>query len=77
MFETDRIAAKFTCTGLRRDGGTRAENIMVRKRAKAACDYAKTSNPELATWRESKVTKAPSYAVLVLIVAKVSNKSDD
>lgn len=51
-------------------GVTRAEKIMFRLRAKAACEYAKELNPELSTWYQSKVTKASSYVGRVLLVAK-------
>jgi hypothetical protein len=70
MVDENLTADKFICTGVRREGGTRAENIMVRLRAKAACDYAKELNPELSTWYQSKVTKADSYVGRVLLVAK-------
>ena len=66
-------ADKFICTGVRREGGSRAENIMIRLRAKAACEYAKEINPSLSTWYQSKVTKAPSYVGRVLLVAKGQN----
>ena len=68
--ESNPTADKFICTGIRREGGTMAENIMVRKRAKAACEYAKSLNPDLSTWYQSKVTKAPSYVGRVLLVIK-------
>ena len=68
--ESNPTADKFICTGIRREGGTMAENIMVRKRAKAACEYAKILNPDLSTWYQSKVTKAPSYVGRVLLVVK-------
>ena len=70
MVEEHDSADKFICTGVRREGGARAENIMFRLRAKAACEYAKELNPELSTWYQSKVTKAPSYVGRVLLVAK-------
>ena len=70
MVEEHDSADKFICTGIRREGGTRAENIMVRLRAKAACEYAKELNPELSTWYQSKATKASSYVGRVLLVAK-------
>ena len=67
---SESTTSKFICTGIRREAGTRAENIMVRLRAKAACEYAKELNPELSTWYQSKVTKASSYVGRVLLVAK-------
>lgn len=38
-------AEKFICTGIRYYSQPTSVNIMVRKRAKAACDYAKQLNP--------------------------------
>lgn len=70
MVDAQPTADKFICTGIRREGGTMSENLMVRKRAKAACDYAKSLNPELSTWYQSKVTSAPSYVGRVLLVEK-------
>jgi hypothetical protein len=70
MVDENPTADKFICTGIRREGGTRAENIMIRLRAKAACDYAKELNPELSTWYQSKVTKADSYVGRVLLIAR-------
>lgn len=46
---------------------------MVRLRAKAACDYALELNPELSTWYQSKVTKAPNFAGRVLMVDNAGN----
>lgn len=63
-------AGKSIGTGVRREGGTWSENIMIRLRAKAACEYAKELNPELSTWYQSKVTKASSYVGRVLLVAR-------
>jgi hypothetical protein len=45
-------------------------NIMVRKRAKAACEYAKQLNPSLSTWYQNKPTQARSYAGKVLLTVK-------
>lgn len=56
--------------GIRLEGATRTENIMVRLRAKAACDYALELNPELSTCYQSKVTKAFSFVGRVLLVAR-------
>jgi hypothetical protein len=43
---------------------------MVRKRAKAACEYAKELNPSLSTWYQNKPTQARSYAGKVLLTIK-------
>ena len=63
-------AEKFICTGIRFESAPMSENIVVRKRAKAACDYAKTLNPALSTWFQNKPTKSRSYAGKVLLTIK-------
>lgn len=63
-------AEKFICTGIRYFDQPMSVNIMVRKRAKAACEYAKELNPELSTWFQNKPTKARSYAGKVLLTIK-------
>ena len=63
-------AEKFICTGIRYYSQPMSVNIMVRKRAKAACEYAKQLNPALSTWFQNKPTKARSYAGKVLLTVK-------
>jgi hypothetical protein len=63
-------AEKFVCTGIRLASQPTSANIVVRKRAKAACDYAKTLNPVLATWVQTKPTTARSFAGKVLLTIK-------
>jgi hypothetical protein len=63
-------AEKFICTGIRLAGTSDRMNLVVRKRAKEACDYAKELNPKLSTWYQSKTTKARSYNGRVLLVLK-------
>ena len=63
-------AEKFICTGIRFESAPMSENIVVRKRAKAACDFAKSLNPELSTFFQNKPTKARSYAGKVLLTIK-------
>jgi len=63
-------AEKFICTGIRFESAPMSENIVVRKRAKAACDYAKTLNPALSTFFQNKPTKARNYAGKVLLTLK-------
>jgi hypothetical protein len=63
-------AEKFICTGIRLVGTSDRMNLVVRKRAKEACDYAKKLNPELSTWYQSKTTNAASYNGRVLLVLK-------
>ena len=64
-------AEKFICTGIRLEGQPMSLNVVVRKRAKAACDYAKELNPALSTWFQNKPTKAASYNGKVLLTMKV------
>jgi hypothetical protein len=61
---------KFICTGIRLEGQPQALNILVRKRAKLACDYAKSLNPKLSTFFQTKTTKARSFNGRVLVVSK-------
>lgn len=68
--EANPDAEKFICTGIRFESQPMSVNIMVRKRAKAACDYAKELNPALSTWFQNKPTKARSYAGKVLLTIK-------
>jgi hypothetical protein len=63
-------AEKFICTGIRLAGTSDRMNLVVRKRAKEACDYAKQLNPKLSTWYQSKTTNAKSYNGRVLLVLK-------
>ena len=68
--EANPEAEKFVCTGIRYFDQPMSVNIMVRKRAKAACDYAKEINPNLSTWVQSKLTQAKNYAGKVLLTVK-------
>ena len=61
---------KFICTGIRYYEQPMSVNIMVRKRAKEACEYAKSINPNFSYWYQTKPTKARSYAGKVFIVSK-------
>jgi hypothetical protein len=61
---------KFICTGIRYFNQPVSENIRVRARAKAACDYAKSINPDLSYWYQTKTTKARSYNGKVMVVSK-------
>ena len=63
-------AEKFICTGIRYYSQPMSVNIMVRARAKAACEYAKTIDPNLSTFVQSKPTQARSYAGKVLLTLK-------
>jgi M6 family metalloprotease-like protein len=68
--EANAYAEKFICTGIRYYEQAMSVNITVRKRAKAACDYAKELNPELSTWYQTAPTKARSYAGKVLLTIR-------
>jgi M6 family metalloprotease-like protein len=73
--EANPYAEKFICTGIRYVSQPMSENIKVRKRAKAACDYAKQLNPALSTWFQNKPTNARSYAGKVLLTIKTADIS--
>lgn len=62
--------SKFICTGIRLEGQPVSMNRVVRLRAKLACDYAKSLNPSLSTFYQTKTTKAPSFNGRVLVVSK-------
>ena len=68
--DANPTAEKFICTGIRYYDQPMSVNITVRKRAKAACEYAKQINPALSTWFQNKPTKARSYAGKVLLTVK-------
>lgn len=61
---------KFICTGIRLEGQPVSMNRVVRLRAKLACDYAKSLDPKLSTFYQTKTTKAASYNGRVLVVSK-------
>jgi hypothetical protein len=61
---------KFICTGIRYYQQPMRENIKVRARAKAACDYAKSINPNFSYWYQTKTTQARSYNGKVMVVSK-------
>ena len=63
-------ANKFICTGIWLEGATLKEKIDARRNAKQACDYAKSLDPTLSYWYQTKSTKAPSYKNNVLITMK-------
>lgn len=63
-------ATKFICTGIVNAGVSDARNMLIRKRAKAACEYAKSLNPDLSTWYQRKFSKAISYEGSVLLTIK-------
>jgi len=69
-------AEKFICTGIRYYSQPMSVNIMVRKRAKEACAYAKQLNPELSTWYQNKPTQARSYAGKVLLTVKTPDQTE-
>ena len=70
VVEKSKGNAKFICTGIRYYQQPMSVNVMVRKRAKEACEYAKSLNPDFSFWFQTKPTKARSYAGKVLLVSK-------
>jgi M6 family metalloprotease-like protein len=68
--DANPAAEKFICTGIRYYSQPMSVNIIVRNRAKAACEYAKELNPSLSTWFQNKPTQARSYAGKVLLTVK-------
>jgi M6 family metalloprotease-like protein len=72
LVEGNPEADKFICTGIRLSTASVSQNLLVRKRAKAACDYAQTLNPGLSVWFQSKPTTVRSFAGKVLITLKQS-----
>ena len=68
--ERHDTSQKFICTGIRYFSQPMSVNIMVLKRAKAACEYAKSLDPHLSTWYQNKPTRAATYAGKVLLTVK-------
>ena len=68
--DSNPTAEKFICTGIRFESAPMSENIIVRARAKAACDYAKLLNPALSTYFQNKPSKSKSYSGKVLLTLK-------
>ena len=66
-------ANKYICTGIWLEGATMKEKIDARRNAKQACDYAKSLDPTLSYWYQTKSTKAPSYKNSVLVTMKAQN----
>jgi len=61
---------KFVCTSVITDDTSRANSILYRKRAKAMCDYAKSLNPNLSTWFQSKRSVKRNAEGMLLITVK-------
>ncbi len=74
MIQSNPTATKFTCTGIRYFNQAASVNIVARKRAKAACDYAQALNPKLSVWYQAKSSKARSYAGKVMLTLETSSK---
>jgi hypothetical protein len=68
-------ADRFICTGIRLESQPMSINILVRQRAKAACEFAKELNPSLSTWYQTKPTQAKSYSGKVLLTIKTPDQS--
>lgn len=61
---------KFICTGIRLDGQAQGMNLAVRLRAKLVCEYAKTLQPDLSFWYQTKITKAARYNGHVMVTGR-------
>ena len=65
--DANPYAEKFICTGIRLEGQPMSLNVVVRKRAKAACDYAKQT--QLITWDrlslERLLSRNPTLSILL------------
>ena len=66
-------ASKYICTGIWLEGATMKEKVDARRNAKQACDYAKSIDPALSYWYQTKSTKAPSYKNSVLVTMKAQD----
>lgn len=69
------VVEKVICTGVIMNSYSYSQKLLVRKRAKLACEYAKLVNPNVATWYQSKVTKASSMAGRVMINTKFVSRT--
>lgn len=70
----DSQVTKFICTGIYREGGSAAEKLSARKKAKLACESAASlesdPNSRVSFFYQTKTTKAASYVGKVLITVK-------
>jgi hypothetical protein len=69
FLEANSFLEKLTCTGVRLSNASTSDNLLVRSRAKAACDYAASLIPGLSTWVQSKPTSSRSYSGRVMLAA--------
>lgn len=68
--EANSGATKFVCTSVRLSSTSRAESIAMRAQAKVACEYAKSLDPKLSTWVQSKASTKRSALGMQLITIK-------
>ena len=72
--QRDSEVTKFICTGIYREGGSAAEKLSARKKAKLACESAKSldndPNSQVSFFYQTKTTKATSYVGKVLVTVK-------
>lgn len=61
---------KFVCTSVITDSTSRTNAVLYRKRAKAMCEYAKSLNPNLSTWFQSKKSEKRAAEGMLLITVK-------
>lgn len=69
LVKANPSASKFVCTGVYLSGASAKQNLLMRKRAKAACDYAKSLDSELKVWYQTKSTKAKLVAGRTIVTA--------
>lgn len=63
-------ATKFVCTSVRLSSTPMKQAIAMRAQAKAVCDLAKTVNPDLKIWVQSKVSTKRSAVGMQLVTIK-------
>lgn len=72
--QRDSEVTKFICTGIYREGGSAAEKLSARKKAKLACESARAldddPNSQVSFFYQTKTTKAASYVGKVLVTVK-------
>jgi hypothetical protein len=59
-----------TCTGFRLASQSQSQNVLVKTRARLACDFAKTLNPALTVSVETKITTSASSNGRVIIASR-------
>ena len=72
--QRDSEVTKFICTGIYPEGGSAAEKLSARKKAKLACETAQSLSADLDSkvsfYYQTKETRAASYVGKVLVTVK-------